>query len=1356
MNQITSRYKLKITLAVLFSTILFMDSSGMAHDRFSLKFENMNLMFDVRTNMTMYNLRINDGSRSFSTGFSTIGEWDVKKISDSIFNIRFRRWKGYHWQVDLKNREVYRVTKGKFDTLKGKKKIQQHILVNSDSGIPEGFGLIFPSVSADFDAEGEKKFLAQDSEILRIDGWVLTKDGPYAYEIMASGSGVRWKIDLLARKASAFTNRGTEIHYDSGLKIDETDFKAAPSNLAAAGHDEHSQGPQNADLNIPDDITMAGMKAPYPKSEWLESEKEFNCELLKKSSYDVLVVPFQVQGYAIDRVGRSLMARYLTDRISLTTKAKIPDTTLVARALGENDRRYDEKRIYDLADDLKVRVLIRGYVGHNRDEKMRLTFLVQERDGINKLSPETKTVRLNWEDIPFSDTNLPSEAFLKILDKIMSKMPFRTVNSVRVNKYDKAGDIPLPENISSMVASKDTPPVINAFYLQFLGMLYPEQTTAREHVFERSLAALSGISPESPDYPLLKARAYYYLHRRPAALSALGDPSVPEGKAFQAVLNGNLPELEKWTNEIQSPFLKLLSHIDLDDLKTLYGQAVQRETYEKIAKELPDDLAMLTINRMHVDDGWFVLSNLEVKNRMDEVFPVEGFTANDLFTSNAVIGESPSPGDEIDLSVYNHYHRYLLKFGDKICCMNRNGSISEMDYLDLLYAVGESDLLRMVHKQLRTLGLPEDAMNILDKVEAVYRGHPGFTNVRIVTLRKLSEKNHGQARDNMIRRYEESAYNVYLWAQGQTPESANLLGFGDSWPTKQEYLFYEADYPRRYYWPVLKGDRTKYKESFLKDNIYSFIPDSTKNDIQNGQIALQYSCCSMTPLENLKNAFMYIKNLNKDFEKQIDIDIAELLKSNENRFVGHPAYNELFQTAATEKRDIKKELEANISSNPLTWQPYFELGKLYLREGDFKKALVTFQRYPLFRGQNEQNMVEMSNNAHEAGLELFWNSAVDESIPLLKLAANSDTGSGAEMASAQMLALLEGDYQQAAFHSMQIVQRYGGSRYTTSNYSEYLHLFGYHNEAWALFNTGNIESLSPDIWQAVFVGQRMESRSSKEIADWISREGMREVPFEYVARHVFMAFVLDRKLDIGSLTMIKGLNLPDGEGRRKSERFRTMYSEFAEALYHVRQGEFDRAFDLFKKYLFSFHSEIRESALPYLYLSAVKSGRLTELEEHLSNYVSNYTSPGNEFASHLSWAYVSGVKGEHERAMQHLRSASYQIPFTGKRPIFGWYQLVETCEWLYENSKKDEYRAQALRWAKIHQRIKPMFAWAYAVEAKYTDSDTDRVRALAIALYLDEQSERISGFSGPMRDQAIKWLNEHNPFTSEPQPKLSI
>jgi hypothetical protein len=59
-----------------------------------------------------------------------------------------------------------------------------------------------------------------------------------------------------------------------------------------------------------------------------------------------------------------------------------------------------------------------------------------------------------------------------------------------------------------------------------------------------------------------------------------------------------------------------------------------------------------------------------------------------------------------------------------------------------------------------------------------------------------------------------------------------------------------------------------------------------------------------------------------------------------------------------------------------------------------------------------------------------------------------------------------------------------------------------------------------------------------------------------------------------------------------------------------------------------------------------------------------------------------------------------------------------------------------------------MFGLAFAFEAKYTDNDQDRKRALAYALYLDSHSSRISHFSDEKKHAATKWFKDNNPFLS--------
>lgn len=107
-----------------------------------------------------------------------------------------------------------------------------------------------------------------------------------------------------------------------------------------AANSASSESNDNQCWSSPDD----GL--PRPVSQWDEKRKALNRSLLKNGSFDLLVIPFQVSGHAIDRVGRSLMARYLANYVERLTGASAAPVTYVARALGETARNFDPDEIF--------------------------------------------------------------------------------------------------------------------------------------------------------------------------------------------------------------------------------------------------------------------------------------------------------------------------------------------------------------------------------------------------------------------------------------------------------------------------------------------------------------------------------------------------------------------------------------------------------------------------------------------------------------------------------------------------------------------------------------------------------------------------------------------------------------------------------------------------------------------------------------------------------------------------------------------------------------------------------------------------------------------------------------------------
>jgi hypothetical protein len=172
------------------------------------------------------------------------------------------------------------------------------------------------------------------------------------------------------------------------------------------------------------------------------------------------------------------------------------------------------------------------------------------------------------------------------------------------------------------------------------------------------------------------------------------------------------------------------------------------------------------------------------------------------------------------------------------------------------------------------------------------------------------------------------------------------------------------------------------------------------------------------------------------------------------------------------------------------------------------------------------------------------------------------------------------------------------------------------------------------------------------------------------------------------------------------------------------------------------------AVLPFAVLSGVKNGKAAEMAPYLKQYGKLY---GKNFAFHLASAFMSAGEKNHKESIAHLKSAQHALPDrTDSYTLDPLYQLLETCEWLYADTGISGYRTLAHDWAKTYQRVEPLCAWLYSIEAKFSTSPGDRLRAIAMTLYLDPRSDRISSISQKEKDEALEWLKKNNPFLMAP------
>jgi hypothetical protein len=167
--------------------------------------------------------------------------------------------------------------------------------------------------------------------------------------------------------------------------------------------------------------------------------------------------------------------------------------------------------------------------------------------------------------------------------------------------------------------------------------------------------------------------------------------------------------------------------------------------------------------------------------------------------------------------------------------------------------------------------------------------------------------------------------------------------------------------------------------------------------------------------------------------------------------------------------------------------------------------------------------------------------------------------------------------------------------------------------------------------------------------------------------------------------------------------------------------------------------------LPYFVWSGVHTSQVGDVKQVMDYYA---MQQNDSFEYHLAAAYSYCYFKDNKAAKEHLYLASYRGS-SASRPFSAWFQLIEACEWLYESSRDAEYRDLIVSFAKRYQQIFPMYSWAYAVEAKYAQSPDDRMKALALAQYLDPSSEWISHFTESDRRKAMSWFKDHNPFNTK-------
>jgi hypothetical protein len=1102
---------------------------------------------------------------------------------------------------------------------------------------------------------------------------------------------------------------------------------------------------------------------PRPASEWKVTEKSIYQKLLSGEKFDVLVVPFQVREYALDRPTRSLMTAELAMAVSSGLKMRMPDPFLVERALGEGERRLDQNEVYEFANQLGVKRIVWGYVGHDRNYHMSLRILSQERDAKGVLDLQTKSTAKTFDNIAFTDERPPIEVYQSMMPDILAAIGVDSSALSSPKTQSRLETVNLPSSPLAMVAEK-ADPARDALYFQLLADLTPGAAERTQERFaEKSYLAILGMAPDSPDYRILKARALMMLGLRPAALQVLGVPQSIEEKELFAMLNGNLPDVEQYSSQIEPGIKKLMATRDANYLDTSYGVADKNKSVDLVTSlKLPGKSWPFLFGREFSGlDEWAQFDNINLKQLLDSDFPIKDYTAEGMIRGAATLGDVGKLQTLADLSVVNHIRKLLEIDAAKWCCQSAIDHPSDLDYLDLIEAIGEDDLMRRAYFLTYVQGVPNRTLEYLNRIESVYKGNPRFVLSLGLAQIQSAKSADGAAKEGLLKSAYNNLFNAFYWEQGQTFYADQAFSYLSS-TGRNDYgyfdNFYASDYPYRPYYSAWEhgGDQ--------------------KSMAANSEAALRNSTSNLKPLEALDWDFTVISN-------QPDKHDA-LLKSVEGRFAGNPALYQLFaknSVKAGDTQSAENYYRESIKWQPNAWQAYMDLGTLLIEQGELDKADKVFKDYPGFKKDSKENPVGISNYAYLAGSRFYWMGEFPLAKPYYEIASRQETGSSGEMTSRLCLDLINGDYRNALLGSLERAQRYND----THAYRDYLGMLfamGASKDAWDAFNILANQTNAPYIWESVLVGHHKEGLSDEEIAAWVKQEVAHNTGKNYnlAANYLLRAGITDRtpsqaletnlievaqpvwKIDdangyvvqpsedgraqtiLGPKTLENSV-LPNGVyARAKKSPVKSSLVYFAESYRAIRSGDFASARASLQEASTYYDLSLNESRylLPYYAFAAAKSGDATAVEK----YMADFSLEKRGFDYFLAKAAISGIGGKTDESLQFLKNAFYRRPFTEYRPIQTEYEYAEICEWLYKATGKSEYKKLALDWAKTNQKFLPWFSWAYAMEAELSDNPVERKRAIAMAFYLDPKSERLGRIPEKEREAAVREFKDQNPF----------
>jgi len=1101
-------------------------------------------------------------------------------------------------------------------------------------------------------------------------------------------------------------------------------------------------------------------RTPPAPGPWIVAERASFADLAARGRYDLLLAPVYSDGYALDRVTRSILAARLAAELR-QRGLRVPNPYVVQRALGEGARTPTPRELVELGGRLGVARIVEVAISHDRAGMLLVSVRVYQRTGPQGPLTPAEPVRL--APVRMADGAHPAAAAFAAVPEILRSAGVSSPAVVAASATPAAAA--LPESPAAALSAGGKEPSAHAIGLQLIASLAPlTPDRARERLFEHALLAALALPDDHPHARLLRARAWQMLGSRVAGLRALGTDSEPAAVAYREYLNGNLPQLTEAVRKVDDPVHRLWLELDLHFLRSSYGLPGAHEPgpWLKAFMDRYPAWAPLVERRAIDNEAWSDGEIMLPWVLLDRDLPLPGASAAERLRGMQAIGRDVDAA-AITKGALAHIRRLRSEDAALAECLDASIACTRSAYLDLLEALTVSDAGRRVLKRGTLQALYDEALEEVRALKPELDGEVSLLYAEARVLASKAERSEPRQREAAYAAALPAAIAAAWFEQGlsRTSRAAlSLLGI----PSRESAPFLEAyfhDLPTRDFWVLSDGYRPLGRPT---------------TPAERGRIARDMAAATIGGIDWIMHAMAW---MTPDDKRKWAADVRDA------RFRGHPQRFELVeQLEGATGGDPLPRLEAALEERPDLWHNRYRLGVYQIEQRDDYDAayevLIGFQGFKDPRGQNA---VGISNWAYDAGRLFFWRGRLEEARAFFRISAGLQTGSAASITSEARLHLLDGDFRRHAEFSLLRGQRYNDP-YGYRDYLGWLFAYGLQKEGWAGFAQLHDKFAQPEMWLAADVGHRAAGRAWPAVREWLLSEPFRSSAVNddrFALRLAIMQNSVDRApaADLAeTMRQIEGTPTARVEGRALSmphplgggrmmvqpSQFRaaargesalthgqpvaSQYVLFAEAYAALRNGDFAGAIEKFDVMATYYPIEgqsltqIDPYALAYFAWAAARSGDRLGLE----SFIGSLPREEREFDVSLASAFFAGLRGEHAEALRHLKRAFDNRPGTEKRPIPTEFQWAEACEWLSEATGNRQYLELALEWARVHQRLQPMMAWAYAFEARHSSKESDRIRALGIALHLDPNSERIAGLPEGLKNGARLWFERHTPF----------